>query len=104
MASRAQRRSRSAPTDGPRTTLRVPERLIRTVDELAGELGVSRNDALIRLAARGAEQYERERWIAERRDRRWEAVLASLHDLPAGEFPPPDEATAAVLEARNPDR
>jgi hypothetical protein len=93
--------SRAAPTEGPRTTLRVPETLARTADALAVELGVSRNDALLRLATRGARQYERERAIAELRDRRWHAVLASIGEPGEADFPSPEAARAAVLEARD---
>jgi hypothetical protein len=92
--------ARAMPTEGPRTTLRVPEELARVAEALARDLSVSRNDALLRLAARGALQYERERRIAELRDRRWGAVLASLGDLSEGDFPPAEEARAAVLHAR----
>ncbi|MGH2947164.1 MAG: hypothetical protein ACRDPC_13060 [Solirubrobacteraceae bacterium] len=93
--------SRAARTEGPRTTLRVPEGLARTAEALARELSVSRNDALLRLATRGARQYERERSIAELRDRRWDAVLASLGDPSEGDFPAPEAAQTAVLEARD---
>ncbi|MBA3422509.1 MAG: DUF2188 domain-containing protein [Thermoleophilaceae bacterium] len=57
-------RERAFPTQGPRTTLRVPEHLADSADRLAEELGTSRNDALVRLPARGAEAYERETRVA----------------------------------------
>jgi hypothetical protein len=92
---------RASRTEGPRTTLRVPEELARTAEALARELRVSRNDALVRLATRGARQYERERRIAEQRDRRWHAVLASLGNENEADFPPAEVARAAVLAARD---
>jgi hypothetical protein len=95
------RAKRRAPrTEGPRTTMRVPESLARTAEALANELGVSRNDALVRLATRGAALYEQERQIAEHRDRRWSAVLARLRDVDQAELPSPEVARAAVIEAR----
>ena len=60
-------------SDGPRTTLRVPDSLVISAERLAGELGISRNDALLRLATRGADLYETERLIEKRREERWES-------------------------------
>lgn len=92
--------SRAPRSDGPRTTLRVPSALAQVADQLAEELEVSRNDALLRLATRGAEQYERERRIAGLRDRRWAAVIGEVEEAGAAGLPSPEEATAAVLAAR----
>lgn len=93
--------SRAPRTEGPRTTLRVPDALVRTADALAQELSVSRNDALLRLATRGAQLYEQERRVAERRDQRWSAVLAGIGDLGEADLPSAEAARAAVLEARD---
>lgn len=92
--------SRAPRTDGPRTTLRLSNRLAETADRLAEELEVSRNDAVLRLAARGARLYEQERKVAELRDRRWAAVVPGIVDIDQAGFPSPDEARAVILEAR----
>lgn len=68
---------------------------------LAAELQVSRNDALLRLATRGARLYEQEQVIDARRAACWDAVVPGALDLESGGFPPPDEARSAVLHARD---
>jgi hypothetical protein len=91
---------RAPRSDGPRTTLRLSPELAAVADRLAAELHVSRNDALLRLAARGAAIYESEREIAERAEQRWAAVLARDAGLPAdGEHPSSDELDEAVMNA-----
>lgn len=97
------RSSRAPRSDGRRTTLRVPFALIEVVDKLAAELHVSRNDALLRLASRGASLYEQERRIAELRDQRWQAVMATMDSETAGEegeLPSADELYETVMSAR----
>jgi hypothetical protein len=75
--------------------------LERVVDRVAEELNTSRNDALLRLAARGAASYERERRISDRAEQRWAAVLAADRDIDdASDFPPADDAYEAVMGAR----
>lgn len=70
-------------------------------DRLADELGVSRNDALLRLAARGADLYERERQIEEIREQRWAAVLAEDPDVgDYSDLPTEDDAREAIMRAR----
>lgn len=93
--------SRAPRSHGPRTTLRVPESLAEVADRLARELEVSRNDALLRLAARGARQYQQEQQIAERRERRWAAVVPGIVDIDQADFPSPGEAEEAVIAARD---
>jgi hypothetical protein len=93
--------SRAPRGDGPRTTLRVPASLVQTVDRLATELAVSRNDALLRLALRGAQQYEQEERIAELRERRWAAVMPGAGFVGETDVPSPADAEAAVLAARD---
>lgn len=96
---RADRGRKRAPrSDGSRTTLRVPKALLAIADRLAEELNVSRNDALLRLTARDASLYDRERQVAQRRDRRWAAVVPGAVDVDS--VPSPDEARDAVLGAR----
>jgi hypothetical protein len=94
-ASRAPRAPRS---EGPRTTLRLPDALAATADRLADELEISRNDALLRLATRGARLYEQELGIALQRAERWAAVVPGDVDFDA--LPSPDEAREAIVAAR----
>lgn len=101
MPERETRRGRAPSSHGARTTVRVPPELERVVDRLAEDLHTSRNDALLRLAARGAALHERERQIAARAEQRWAAVLAADDDIDGGgDFPPADEAYDAVMGAR----
>lgn len=100
MSERETRRGRAPSSHGARTTLRVPPELERAVDRLAEDLHTSRNDALLRLAARGATLYEQERQIAARAEQRWAAVLEAEGVDDGGDFPPADEAYEAVMGAR----
>lgn len=92
-------RTRARRSEGPRTTLRLPHALVAVADRLAAELGISRNDAVLRLATRGAAIYEQERVVAERRAARWAAVVPGAV-APGVRFPTPEEARAAVAGAR----
>ncbi len=74
--------------------------MAETARRLAQELGTSRNDALVRLAARGAELYERESRIASRREERWAAIVGDLAHLEQAEFPPQHEARDAARAFR----
>lgn len=84
---------RAPRSEGTRTTLRVPEDLAATADRLADDLGISRNDALLRLATRGAQLYELEQHIADRRAQRWAAVVPGAVDVTGTDLPSPDEVT-----------
>jgi len=90
-----------ARSDDPRTTLRLPRSLADIADRLAKQLEVSRNDALLRLAARGAQQFEQEQRIAELRERRWNAIVPGRADADQGAFPSPEEAKQAVRGGRD---
>jgi hypothetical protein len=50
--------TRKSARQGRRTTLRVPPGLEREISLMAGEHGISENEAMIRLAARGAGRTE----------------------------------------------
>jgi len=89
------RKPRAPRSDGPRTTLRVPDSLVISAERLAGELGISRNDALLRLATRGADLYETERLIEKRREERWKAVVPGEIE-PGVSFPEAEEIAEAV--------
>lgn len=91
--------ARAARSEGPRTTLRLPPVLVDVADRLGQELGVSRNDALLRLATRGARLYEQEQSIAARRQERWAAVVPGVLDIDRAAFLSPEEARDAVLVA-----
>lgn len=97
------RQPRAQRSEGPRTTLRLPDALAEVSERLARELGISRNDAVLRLATRGAQLYEQERTIAERRAARWAAVVPGAVELDETTFPSPEEMRAAALHARTPD-
>lgn len=90
-------RPRAPRSEGPRTTLRLPASLADVADRLARELDISRNDALLRLATRGARLYELEQSIAARRQERWAAVVPGVVDIDRAELPSPDEARDAIL-------
>lgn len=93
-------RGRAVSSSGARTTLRIPPELAEAVDRLADELSTSRNDALLRLAARGAALYRQERLVAELREQRWAAVLESYGDVDENDLPPADETYEAIMSAR----
>jgi hypothetical protein len=92
---------RAPRSEGPRTTLRLPAALASVADRLARELDISRNDALLRLATRGARLYEQEQSIAKRRAERWTAVVPGVIDIEHADLPSPKEARAAILAARD---
>lgn len=95
------RPARAPRSDGPRTTLRLPDALAVVADRLAADLDISRNDALLRLATRGARLYEQELAIAARREARWAAIVPGVVDVDLGDFPSPDEARDTILAARD---
>jgi hypothetical protein len=68
---------------------------------VAEDLGISRNDALLRLATRGAQLYEQEQSIAARREQRWAAIVPGDVDVDHTDFPPLDEARTAILSGRD---
>jgi predicted transcriptional regulator len=101
MPEPAPRRGRAPGNRGTRTTLRIPPDLAEVVDRLAGELHTSRNDALLRLATRGAALYRQEMEIAELREQRWAAVLESYgEDIDEGEPLSEEELYEAIMSAR----
>ena len=61
------------------------------------ERGLTRNEALLALAHRGAEALEGERRAAATRERLERAVLSSV---PAEGLPSPDAVEEAMVEAR----
>jgi predicted transcriptional regulator len=95
------RRGRAPRSGGDRTTLRIPPDLLAEIDRLAEALNTSRNDALLRLARRGAALYRQDAEIAELREQRWAGVLASVgDDSDEGEPLSPEEVYEAIMSAR----
>ncbi|HTE60643.1 MAG TPA: hypothetical protein VK631_09865 [Solirubrobacteraceae bacterium] len=93
-------RRRAPQRAGHRTTLRVPDDLARAAQELAGELGTTSNDAIIRLAEEGAVALERRRRAAQIASERRDAVART--ELVDGlELPTPEELRAAMLSGRH---
>ena len=84
---------------GARTTLRVPDTVARAAQALADETGTSKNDAIVRLALAGALVVERAREIADKREARWEALLAAA--AAGGELPSPEEMRVASFALRD---
>lgn len=94
-------RMRGPKRKGNRTTLRVPTDLSTTAWEYAEFLGTTPNDALIRLAERGADLYRAERQVERIAGERRAAVFASTDVDPGDELPPPELVERAILSLRN---
>jgi hypothetical protein len=92
-------RQRAPQREGQRTTLRVPEPVMRAARALADELGTTPNDAIVRLAEEGIAATDRrrraERIAIERRD----AVVRAGAPDGLG-FPTAEELHAAMLSGR----
>jgi hypothetical protein len=82
-----------------RTTLRVPRALQAEIAEVARELEISPNQALVHLAALGAENAHREREVRRVMERRRAAIMKP--GATAAAFPSPEEMRAAILVDRN---
>jgi hypothetical protein len=87
---------------GSRTTLRVPATLEREVAALSKELGLTKNDALVRLAFAGSQLVDRARETARKRESRRAAVFASAGSA-SGDLPTVEEMQEAALALRNGD-
>ena len=87
---------------GSRTTLRVPATLEREVAALSEELGVTKNDALVRLAFAGSQLVDRARETVRKRENRRAAVFASTGEA-SGDLPTVEEMQEAALVLRNGD-
>lgn len=91
--------SKKGATPERRTTLRVPHALQAEIAEVARELRISPNQALVHLAALGAENAQREREVRRVVERRRAAVLKS--GTTAAAFPSPEEMRGAILVDRD---
>ena len=89
--------TRGANRTGPRTTLRLPESVEQAASVLAEEQHVSRNDALVLLASRGADAFALDRELRERSGRQREALRDASRsaDTRSAEFPSIAEAETA---------
>jgi len=96
----AARRQRARPRDGARTTLRVPSALALTALRYADDLGTTPNDALIRLAERGAAIYEGEREVEMLAAERQAAVFGRDAVDPDAELSSPEWVEWAIMSAR----
>lgn len=86
---------------GRRTTLRVPKALDTEVSRVSRELGISGNEALVRLAARGAESARREREVRRVIERRHAAVMETAAAESPAAFPSEREMREAILVDRD---
>jgi hypothetical protein len=86
---------------GRRTTLRVPKSLDSEVSRVSRELGISGNEALMRLAARGAESARREREVRRVIERRHAAVMETASVEASTGFPSEGEMREAILIDRD---
>jgi hypothetical protein len=93
-------RQRAPHREGHRTTLRVPDEVMRAASVLAQELGTTQNDALVRLAEEGVALDERRRAVQRLAQVR-RAAVASVDAVDAGAFPTPDEMRVAMLSGRS---
>lgn len=87
-------------TIGRRTTLRVPRSLDKEVSVVSRELGISGNEALVRLAALGAERARLRREVRRVIERRRSAVLGLGDFDPTAPLPSEEEAREAILADR----
>lgn len=86
---------------GRRTTLRVPKTLDTEVARVSRELGISGNEALVRLAARGAESARREREVRRVIESRHAAVMEAAVAEASAAFPTEREMREAILVDRD---
>jgi hypothetical protein len=93
-------RRRAPRRTGHRTTLRVPDDVMRAAERLATELGTTPNDALVQLAEAGAAATDRRRRAEQIASARREAVghvgFADMIDFPTAE-----DLHAAMISGRN---
>ena len=92
-------RRRAPQREGRRTTLRVPDTVMRAAQTFADELGTTPNDAILRLAEEGIAASDRRRRVERLMRERREAVARVAH-ADATSFPTPEEMTAAMLSGR----
>ena len=85
---------------GRRTTLRVPGTLDKEVSVVSRELGISGNEALVRLAALGAERARLRREVRRVIERRRSAVLGLGDFDPKAPLPSEEEGREAILADR----
>ena len=93
-------RRRAPRREGHRTTLRVPDEVMRAAEQLAAELGTTPNDALVQLAEAGAQSADRRRRALTLAAARREAVdrVGFADSL---SFPSEQQMRAAMLSGRD---
>jgi hypothetical protein len=102
----AKRTAHSKRPTGRRTTLRVPSSLDTELSRVSRELDISGNEALVRLAALGAERARSEREVRRVIERRHAAVMGSeavdpSAAFPSAAFPSAQEMREAILIDRD---
>jgi hypothetical protein len=96
----ADERRRAPRRDGHRTTLRVPDDVMRAAEQLAAELGTTPNDAIVQLAQTGAAAADRRRRSLDLAAARREAVTR-VEFANMMTFPSPEQVRAAMLSGRD---
>ncbi len=86
---------------GSRTTLRVPDVLERELVSLSDELGLTKNDALVRLALTGSQLVDRAREVSAKREGRREAVFTAGIEGATDDPPSLEEMREAAFTLRN---
>lgn len=101
-ASKATKRAaQSKKPTSRRTTLRVPSSLDTELSRVSRELNISGNEALVRLAALGAERARSEREVRRVIERRHAAVMGSEPVDSSATFPSEQEMREAILIDRD---
>jgi len=93
-------RQRAPRRKGRRTTLTVPDDLMAAVEEFAERMRTTTNDAIVRLARRGATLLEQEQEIERVAAQRRAAMLEAARASHPREYPPYEEAVASALVLR----
>lgn len=92
-------RRRAPQRPGRRTTLKVPETVLDEARALAGELGTTTNDAIVRLAEEGTTA-RRRRLVAQQLAHERREAVARVGYEDAIAFPAPEALRAAMLGGR----
>jgi len=90
-------RRRAPQRPGHRTTLKVPDRFLEAARALAGELGTTTNDAIVRLAEDGTAARRRRRQAQELANERRAAVARVADDAHAGHPRDPRQQRYVVI-------
>jgi hypothetical protein len=84
-----------------RVSVEVPDDLLRAVEAVASNEGVTTGDALVRLIREGAEHRQRRRDVHRVAAQRRAAVARWAASNKENSFPSAEEAQAAILSSRS---